>query len=161
MQIISLTISWPSSFDDLQDWCLMPCLYQTDHKPNPYTTTMPNQNQKPCHHLTTCNICSVFICVQYFFSDANKIVTYCHPNVDHFAAPVAHPATDKTISIYRKLATYNITHNVWIMLFGKKFVNLAQEDYKTKTADTNSFSVMTCEHIKNIPEDRVVTYGSA
>ena len=53
------------------------------------------------------------------------------PNYTHYASPMVHPTTDKTISSYKRLMNDPKTAEVWQMAFGKDFGKMAQGDNKT------------------------------
>jgi len=69
-----------------------------------------------------------------------------------------HPITGETITQYRKLARDPVTRDVWTTAFGKEFGRMAQGDNKTNTKGTNCIFVISHDKIKQIPEDRVITY---
>lgn len=81
------------------------------------------------------------------------------PSQSHFCAPVTHPVTGETITKYKKLISDPILSETWKKAFGKEFGGLAQGDDLTKTSGTNSLIVMKKDDIKNIPNDRTITYG--
>jgi hypothetical protein len=88
--------------------------------------------------------------------------TYAHTtaiNIDHFCAPVVHPITGETIMKYQKLAKDPIMSEVWTTAFGKEFGTLAQGDDKTHTPGTDSIFILDVPDIKQIPEDRTITYA--
>jgi len=66
----------------------------------------------------------------------------------HYANPVIHPVTGKTISSYTKAIKDPSLSEVWQKAFGKEFGGLAQGDAKTNTAGTNAIFVMTQDDIK-------------
>ena len=80
-------------------------------------------------------------------------------DIEHFCAPFIHPITGETITQYRKLAKDPVTHDVWQTAFGKESGRMAQGDNKTQTIGTNCIFVMSHEEIRQIPEDRVITYA--
>ena len=80
-------------------------------------------------------------------------------DIEHFYAPVIHPITGKTITIYQKLVKDPVTRYIWSTAFGKEFGNMDQGDENTKTPGTCSIFVMTHKEIRHIPQDRVVTYA--
>jgi len=77
---------------------------------------------------------------------------------EHFCAPVIHPVTGESITKYKKLIDDPITQRIWSRAFGKEFGNLAQGDATTNTPGTDSIFVMNYEQIRNIPNDRTITY---
>ena len=82
-----------------------------------------------------------------------------HFNVEHFCAPVIHSTTGKLITKYTELAKDEEMREVWTTTFGKEWGSLAQGDNKTGAIGTNSLFVMTHDEIKQIPQDRTITYG--
>jgi hypothetical protein len=66
---------------------------------------------------------------------------------EHFASPMVHPITGKTISSYKKLMHDPATAKVWQTAFGKDFGGMAQGCNKTGQKGTNAMFVMT--HDKN------------
>ena len=79
--------------------------------------------------------------------------------LEHFCSPVVHRETGETITNYRKLIKDPLYREVWMTAFGKEFGNLAQGDRRTGTKGTNTVFILGHDEIKNIPKDRVVTYG--
>jgi hypothetical protein len=67
------------------------------------------------------------------------------PNYAHFASPMVHLTTGKTITSYKQLMHDPKTAEVWQMAFGKDFGGMVQGDNKTGQKGTNSVFVMTHE----------------
>jgi len=70
------------------------------------------------------------------------------PKMEHYANPVIHPVTGKTISSYKKAMQDPNLSKVWQRAFGKEFGGLAQGDTKTGTKGTNAIFVMSQEDIQ-------------
>ena len=75
------------------------------------------------------------------------------PNLEHFANPVVHPSTGKTINKYKELAKDPVMHEIWTTAFGKELGGLAQGDNKMGAAGTNTIFFLNHEGIKLIPAD--------
>ncbi len=69
------------------------------------------------------------------------------PNYAHFASPMVHPTTGKTITSYKQLMHDPQTANIWQMMLGKDFGGITQGDDKTGQKGTNSVFVMKHEEI--------------
>jgi hypothetical protein len=69
------------------------------------------------------------------------------PNYAHFASPMVHPTTGKTITSYKRLMNNPKTAKIWQTAFGKDFGGVTQGDNKTSQKGTNSIFVMTHEEI--------------
>jgi hypothetical protein len=67
---------------------------------------------------------------------------------EHFASPMVHPITGKTISSYKKLMNNPATAEIWQTAFGKDFGGMAQGNNKTGQKGTNAIFVMTHNKIK-------------
>jgi hypothetical protein len=83
-----------------------------------------------------------------------------HMNFEHYAMPMAHPTTGKTISSYKQLMNNPITANTWQMAFGKDFGNMCQGDNKTGVKGMNAMFVMTPEEVNHITAARQSTYAN-
>ena len=77
------------------------------------------------------------------------------PNYAHYASPMVHPTTGKTITSYKCLMHNPATAEVWQTAFGKDFGGMAQGDDKTGQKGTNSIFVMTHAKIKQAYADKV------
>jgi hypothetical protein len=66
---------------------------------------------------------------------------------EHFASPIVHPVTGKTISSYKKLMHDPATAKMWQTAFGKDFGRMAQGCNKTGQRGTNEMFVMTHDKI--------------
>ncbi len=64
-------------------------------------------------------------------------------NFEHYANPMVHPVTGKTISSYCKLMNDPATAEVWKTVFGKDFGGMAQGDNQTGQKGTNAILIMT------------------
>ena len=62
---------------------------------------------------------------------------------EHYANPMVHPVTGKTISCYKQLMNDPATAEVWQTAFGKDFGGMAQGNNKTGQRGTNTTFVMT------------------
>jgi len=74
--------------------------------------------------------------------------TQAQLNLEHYANPMVHPVTGKTISSYRKLMNDPVTAETWQTAFGKDFGGMAQGDNKTGQRGTNAMFVMNHSEIK-------------
>ena len=75
-------------------------------------------------------------------------------NLEHYANPMVHPVTGKTISSYRKLMNDPVTAETWQTAFGKDFGGMAQGDNKTGQKGTNAMFVMTHAEITRAYEEK-------
>jgi hypothetical protein len=66
---------------------------------------------------------------------------------EHFANPMVHPVTRKTILSYKKLMHDPAAAEVWQTAFGKDFGGMAQGDNKTGQKGMNAMFVMTHDEI--------------
>jgi hypothetical protein len=62
---------------------------------------------------------------------------------EHYASPMVHPITGKTISSYKRLMNDPATTEVWQTAFRKDFGGMAQGCNKTGQKGTNAMFVMT------------------
>jgi hypothetical protein len=69
---------------------------------------------------------------------------------EHFASPMVHPITGKTISSYKKLMNDPATAKVWQTAFGKDFGGMAQGDTKTGQKGKNAMFVMTHNELAHV-----------
>eukprot|EP00804_Cyclotella_cryptica_P013531 CCRYP_017239-RA/>CCRYP_017239-RA protein AED:0.45 eAED:0.45 QI:0/0/0/1/1/1/2/0/507 len=81
------------------------------------------------------------------------------PYLEHFANPLIHPTTGKSISKYEELINDPILRETWTTAFGKEIGALAQGDNKTGAVGTNTIFFMSHKDIQNIPSDRTITYA--
>ncbi len=81
-------------------------------------------------------------------------------NYVHYAMPMVHPITGKTITSYKKLMKDPVTQETWMTAFGKGFGGMSQGDNNTGQVGTNAMFVMDPKDIPNIPADRMVTYAN-
>jgi hypothetical protein len=79
-------------------------------------------------------------------------------NFEHYAIPMVHPVTGKTISSYKKLMKDPATAETWQTAFGKDFGGMCQGNVKTGTVGTDAMFVMIPQDVTNIPADRFATY---
>ncbi len=68
----------------------------------------------------------------------------------HFASPMGHPITGKTISSYKKLMNDPATAKVWQTAFGKDFGGMAQGDKKMGQNGTNVMFVMSHNKLSRV-----------
>jgi hypothetical protein len=68
-------------------------------------------------------------------------------NIEHYANPMVHPVTGRTISRYKKLMHDLATAEVWQTAFGKDFGGMAQGCNKTGQKGMNTMFVMTNDKI--------------
>ena len=81
-------------------------------------------------------------------------------NFEHYAMPMVHPVTGKTISSYKKLMKDPVMAETWQTAFGKDFGGMCQGDDKTGTVGTDVMFVMTPQDVTNMPADRFATYAN-
>jgi hypothetical protein len=81
------------------------------------------------------------------------------PHLEHFANPVVHPTSGKTISKYEDLANDPLLQETWKTAFGKELGALAQGDNKTGAAGTNTIFFLNHKDILKIPANRTITYA--
>ncbi len=78
---------------------------------------------------------------------------------EHYASPMVHPITGKTISSYKKLMNDPATAEVWQTAFGKDFSGMAQGCNKTGQKGTNAMFVMTKAEIASaLAAGKKITY---
>jgi hypothetical protein len=70
-------------------------------------------------------------------------------NMEHYANPMVHPITGRTISSYKKLMHDPATAKVWQTAFGKDFGGMAQGCNKTGQKGMNAMFVMAHNEIKH------------
>ncbi len=80
-------------------------------------------------------------------------------DLEHYAMPMIHPVTSKSISSYKCLMNNPGTVETWMTVFGKDFGGMSQGDNKTGLPVTNAIFVMLPSDVPNIPKDRVITYA--
>ena len=68
-------------------------------------------------------------------------------NYEHYANPMVHPVTGRTITSYKKLMHDPATAEVWQTAFGKDFGGMAQGCDKTGQKGTNAMFVMSHDEI--------------
>ena len=66
---------------------------------------------------------------------------------EHYANPMVHPVTGKTISSYKQLMNNPATVEVWQTAFGKDFGGMTQGNNKTGQKETNAMFVMTRDEV--------------
>jgi hypothetical protein len=81
-------------------------------------------------------------------------------NYVHYAMPMIHPVTGKTITSYKKLMKDPVTQETWMTALGKDFGGMSQGDNKAGQVGTNAMFVMDPKDIPNILVDRTVTYAN-
>jgi hypothetical protein len=82
-------------------------------------------------------------------------------NFKHFACPVVHPVTGKTILSYKKLMNDPATAETWQTAFRKDFGSMAQGDNKTGQKGMNAMFVVTHDKIKHVlHQGKKITYGN-
>ncbi len=67
--------------------------------------------------------------------------------IEHYANPMVHPVTGRTISSYKKLMHDPAMAEVWQTAFGKDFGGMAQGCNKTRQEGANTMFVMTHDEI--------------
>ena len=78
----------------------------------------------------------------------HAIVPVVH-KFEHYANPMVHLMTGKTILSYKKMMNDLATAEVWQTAFGKDFGGMAQGDNKTGQKRTDAMFVMTHDNITN------------
>ena len=73
------------------------------------------------------------------------------PDLEHFANPVVHPSTRKTIDKYKELMKDPVMREIWTTTLGKKLGGPTQGDNKMGAAGTNTNFFLDHEGIKLIP----------
>ena len=68
-------------------------------------------------------------------------------NLAHYANPMVHPVTGKSITSYEKMMNNPAMAETWQTAFGKDFGGMAQGDNKTGQKGTNAMFVMTHREI--------------
>jgi hypothetical protein len=63
-------------------------------------------------------------------------------NFEHYAMPMVHLTTGKTISSYKRLMTNPITADMWQTDFGMDFGSMCQGDNKTGAKGKNAMFMM-------------------
>ncbi len=82
-------------------------------------------------------------------------------NFEHYANPMVHPVTGRTISSYKKLMHDPATTEVWQTAFGKDFGGMAQGCNKTGQKETNAMFVMSHEEIMHVlAAKKKITYAN-
>jgi hypothetical protein len=81
-------------------------------------------------------------------------------NFEHYAMPMGHPTTGKTISTYMRLMKDPVTANTCKMAFGKDFGSMCQGDNKTKAKGTNTMFVMKPEEVNHTPAAKFAMYAN-
>jgi hypothetical protein len=90
-----------------------------------------------------------------------SVVKWEPPHFEHFACPMVHPVTGKTISSYKKLMHDPATAETWQTAFGKEFGGMIQSDNKIGQKGTNAMFVMSHNEIKHmLSEGKKFTYGN-
>jgi hypothetical protein len=70
-------------------------------------------------------------------------------NFKHYANPMVHPVTGRTIISYKKLMHNPTTAEIWQTAFGKDFGGMAQGCNKTRQKGTKAMFVMTHDEIRH------------
>ncbi len=70
-------------------------------------------------------------------------------NYEHYANPMVHPVTGRTISSYERLMHNPATAEVWQTAFGKDFGGIAQGCNKMGQKGTNAMFVMNHDEIQH------------
>ncbi len=82
-------------------------------------------------------------------------------NFEHYANPMVHLVTGKTISSYKKLMHNPATAKVWHTAFGRDFGSMAQGGNKTGQKGTNAMFVMSHNEIAHAKAaNNFFTYGN-
>ncbi len=80
---------------------------------------------------------------------------------EHFASPMVHPITSKTISSYKKLMYDPAIAEVWQTAFGKDFGGMAQGDKNTGQKGTHVMLVMNHDKLAHVlPAGKKFTFGN-
>jgi hypothetical protein len=121
-----------------------------------------------CQHLVTHQAINVLTICE--MATADKIFTprsllphakpSHSPHFEHYASPMVHPVTGKTISSYKKLLNNPATAEVWQTAFSQDFGGMAQGCDKTSQKGTNTMFVMTHKEIAHALQNGTkFTYG--
>jgi hypothetical protein len=82
-------------------------------------------------------------------------------NMGHYANPMVHPVTGRTISSYKKLMHDPATAKVWQTAFGKDFGGMAQGCNKTGQKGMNAMFVMAHDEIRHaLTAKKFFTYAN-
>jgi hypothetical protein len=82
-------------------------------------------------------------------------------NYEHYANPMVHLVTGRTISSYKKLMHDPATAEVWQTAFGKDFGGMAQGCNKTGQKGTNAMFVMNHDEIRHaLKANKFFTYAN-
>ncbi len=82
-------------------------------------------------------------------------------NMEHYANPMVHPVTGRTISSYKKLMHNPATAEVWQTAFGKDFGGMAQGCNKTGQKGTNAMFVMAHDKVRHaLAAKKFFTYAN-
>ncbi len=82
-------------------------------------------------------------------------------DIEHYANPMVHPVTGRTISSYKKLMHDPATAEVWQTAFGKDFGGMAQGCNKTGQKGMNTMFVMMHDEIMHaLPSKKFFTYAN-
>jgi hypothetical protein len=71
-------------------------------------------------------------------------------HIEHFALPVVHPVTGKTISSHKKLMNNPAMAEIWQTAFGKDFGCMVQGDNNIGQKMTNAMFIMMHNVIKHV-----------
>jgi hypothetical protein len=114
--------------------------------------------QQAMNVLTTCKLATAdtTLTPQALVQFARTKQMTCY---EHYASPMVHPITGKTISSYKKLMNDPATVEVWQTAFGKDFGGMAQGCNKTGQKGTNAMFVMTKAEIASaLVAGKKITY---
>ncbi len=90
-----------------------------------------------------------------------SVVEDAPSHIKHFALPIFHPMTGKTISSYNQLMNDPMTAEKWQMAFGKDFSGMVQGDNKTGPKGANATFVIMYDEIKHmLQQNKKFTYGN-
>ncbi len=82
-------------------------------------------------------------------------------NFEHYANPMVHPVTGKTVSSCKKLMHDPATAEVWQIAFGRDFGSMAQGDNKTGQKGIDTMFVMSHNEIAHAQAvNKFFTYGN-
>jgi hypothetical protein len=82
-------------------------------------------------------------------------------NMEHYANPMVHPITGRTISSYKKLIQDTATAKLWQTAFGKDFGGMVQGCNKTGQKGTKAMFVMAHDEIRHaLAAKKFFTYAN-
>ena len=152
----NLSPTSPTFDDDDEDSVVIPIPSIPIDKHRPVHVQIPHFISQEALHAFACHA-SAPSTSSLFLPKGNHPTSI--PHLEHFANPVIHPTTGKTITKYEELVNDPLLQNTWTTAFGKELGALAQGDNLTGAAGTNTIFFLNHSDIQNIPSDRTITYA--